>query len=105
MGRKRDRGQQGPRDDSEFERTMADAEADLETGGDTSEASSVCICGSNEFLLEAYLHVIDGRMRPEPVDVEGLTCPACGREYEAVMLDGGRIARGEFQGWADLDED
>lgn len=85
----------------EFERTLADAEADEKFAdvGDTA-----CPCGSTEFLLEAFLHVVDGRPKPEPVDVESLTCPKCGREFEAVVLENGRIARGEFRGWTELDD-
>jgi len=84
------------------ERTLADAESDTL---DTSPASDLaCICGSTELLLEAYLRVENGQLDPEPVEVETLTCPECGREYEAVLAEGGRVLRGEFQGFIS-DED
>lgn len=80
------------------ERTLADAEAAADTG-------ETCSCGSNEFLLEAYLHVVDGRIDPKPVEVETLTCPSCGREYEALLAEDGGILRGDYVGQADLDDD
>ncbi len=66
--------------------------------------SARCICGSEELLLEAYLAVIGGRPQPEPVELESLTCPQCGREYEAIWLQDGRVARGEYRGQTELDE-
>jgi hypothetical protein len=63
-----------------------------------------CACGGEEFVLEAYLAVIRGRPQPEPLEVESLTCPQCGREYEAVWLEGGRVARGALTGQTDLEE-
>lgn len=106
MGRKkRDGGRQ------EFgwegERTLADAEAEA---GELSElpggdADMRCVCGSEEFLLEAYMHVVDGRLRPDPVEVEALTCPQCSREFEAIQGEGGRILRGDFLGYADVGEE
>ena len=105
MGRRNSRRTQGPTpraDDFEFERTLADAEAEekFEDVGDFA-----CPCGSKDFLLEAFLHVVNGQPKPEPVEVESLTCPECGREFEAVQLEGGRIARGEFRGWTDVDDE
>ncbi|MGC4117840.1 MAG: hypothetical protein QM765_25455 [Myxococcales bacterium] len=108
--------------DFEFERTLAAAEEDESvapdqavglSGGDgttgedapTAAADERCTCGSSEFLLEAYLQVVDGRPRPELVEVESLTCPQCGKEYEAVQMEDGRVVRGEFLGHVDLDED
>lgn len=88
----------------ETERTLADAEADAEFKevGEGSEAT--CPCGSEEFLLQAFLHVVNGVPKPEPVDVEGLTCPQCGREFEAIQGENGRILRGDFVGYAELDD-
>jgi hypothetical protein len=77
------------------ERTMAEAEADV--GG------TKCACGSSSFVLEAYLEVANGRIGVEPVEVEALTCPECGREYEPVLLGGGKIARGDFLGFFEQD--
>ena len=76
------------------ERTLADAEQSSREG-----AGERCACGSSRFVLEAYLEVDGGRVVPEPVEVEALTCPECGREYEPVLLDGGRVQRGEFLGY------
>jgi hypothetical protein len=73
------------------ERTLAEVEADK--GGDR------CICGSDHFVLEAFLEVEGGMLSMEPAEVEALTCPECGREYEAVLLGAGRVARGEFRGF------
>jgi hypothetical protein len=99
----------GGSSDFEFERTLADAEADQvatrERVGEPSEhADESCICGHREFVLEAFMHVVDGRLRPDPVEVESLTCPECGREYEAVPAGEGRVLRGDFRGWADVDD-
>ena len=94
----------------ESERTLADVEQqekeELEAQGEPSagtEGSTLCACGSSEFLLEAYLRVADGRPSPEPVEVENLTCPHCGREYEPVRCENGRVLRGEFLGYVELD--
>jgi hypothetical protein len=88
--------------DWENERTLAAAEmgneAGFEEAGDTR-----CICGSDEFLLEAYLQVVDGKPVPQPVEVETLTCPQCGREFEAIATEDGRILRGDFLGQVELD--
>lgn len=131
MGKRR-RDREGPRSFTDWstERTLADAEADaalaadeealqgapgLDTPFETArvpvaaptavrEAAARCACGSEEFLLEAYLAVIGGQPQPEPVELEALTCPQCGREYEAIWLADGRVARGDYRGQADLDE-
>ena len=63
-----------------------------------------CACGGEEFVLEAYLAVIRGRPQREPLELESLTCPSCGREYEAIWLADGRVARGEFRGQTDVEE-
>ncbi len=76
----------------------------VEIAGAQSAPGAKCACGSEEFLLEAYLAVIGGRPQPEPVELESLTCPSCGREYEAIWLEGGRVARGEYRGQTDIDE-
>jgi len=73
------------------ERTMAQAEQD--------KGGTRCVCGSERFVLEAYLEVEGGMVAPEPVEVEALTCPECGREYEPVLLGSGRVVRGEFRGF------
>jgi hypothetical protein len=78
------------------DRTMAEAEADKGGGS--------CICGSTHFVLEAYLEVEGGMLSMEPVEVESLTCPECGREYEPVMMGPGRVARGEFRGFFEDEE-
>jgi len=78
------------------ERTLADAEQDTE--------STRCACGSERFVLEAYLEVEGGMLAPEPVEVEALTCPECGREYEPVLLGSGRVTRGEFRGYFEDDD-
>jgi hypothetical protein len=62
-----------------------------------------CACGGDEFMLEAYMAVIRGKLQPVPLEVETLTCPQCGREYEAVWLEDGTVARGDFLGRTDLD--
>ena len=41
---------------------------------------------------------------PEPIEVEALTCPECGREYEPILTGNGRVLRGEFRGYFDDDE-
>ena len=80
------------------ERTMAEAEADV-PGSDTR-----CMCGSERFVLEAYLEVAGGMPNPEPIEVEALTCPECGREYEPILTGNGSILRGEFRGYFDEDD-
>ncbi|HEY3448002.1 MAG TPA: hypothetical protein VGK67_16720 [Myxococcales bacterium] len=104
--------------DFEFERTLAAAEEDevaapasapapapdQAEGPSAATADERCTCGSSEFLLEAYLQVVDGRPRSELVEVESLTCPQCGKEYEAVQMEDGRVLRGEFLGHVDLDD-
>jgi len=104
MGRRGNRSQSRPPEPTnwETERTLADAEAD-ETIPEGTGAST-CPCGSNEFALEAILHVIDGVAKPEPVEVESLTCPECGREFEAIVGENGRYLRGDFLGYVDLDD-
>ena len=69
-----------------------------------STAVAACACGGEEFVLEAYLAVVRGRPQPQPLELEALTCPQGGREYEAIWLADGRVARGEFRGQTDLDE-
>ncbi|MFN7132793.1 MAG: hypothetical protein ACK4N5_11980 [Myxococcales bacterium] len=110
MSRKR-RDDGRPAQDWGSERTLADAESEetilerAETDGEPARGQGsepVCACGSTEFLLEAYMAVVDGRIRAEPVEVEQLTCPQCGREYEAIPAEGGRILRGDFLGYAEL---
>lgn len=87
------------------ERTMADAEEDAreEQSGAGSETS--CNCGSRRFVLEAYLEVDGGVPNREPIEVEALTCPECGREYEPILAGDGRILRGEFRGYFEDGED
>jgi len=87
------------------ERTLADVEAAQGDADKLDAAGLHCACGSNEFLLEAYMHVVGGEMKPEPVEVEKLTCPECSREFEAIQGEGGRLLRGDFLGYADEDED
>ena len=48
---------------------------------------------------------MDGRPRPEFVEVQTLSCPQCGKEYEAVQMEDGRVLRGEFLGTVDLDDE
>ena len=131
MGKKR-RERGGAQDSTDWstERTLADVEAEEAAAAEEArlanelatapgagernlpsvEAASSegqgarCACGSEEFLLEAYLAVIGGRPQPEPVELESLTCPQCGREYEAIWLQDGRVARGEYRGQTDIDE-
>ncbi|HEX4386622.1 MAG TPA: hypothetical protein VH083_26895 [Myxococcales bacterium] len=78
------------------ERTMADAEAD--------QGGTRCACGSERFVLEGYFEVEGGMLAPEPVEVEALTCPECGREYEPILMGSGRVTRGEFRGFFEEDE-
>lgn len=99
-----------PPTDFETERTLEAAESDLPgealDDGDPIAAlgKGKCLCGHNELLLQGYFAVVDGKLSPEPIEVEGLTCPECNREYEAVILEGGGVERGDFVGFADLDE-
>lgn len=111
MGRRHGNRQssgKGPRDDFEVERTLAAAEEDgvarADDAGGLVGADLRCTCGSNEFLLEAYLHVVDGRPAEKILEVETLSCPQCGREYEAVQTEDGRVLRGEFVGNIELDD-
>ncbi len=96
MGRNRGRReeQQGG---WEGERTMAAAEEDARL----ESSDTRCACGSDKFILQAFLEVKDGTLLPDPVEVEALTCPECGREYEAVAAEGGRVLRGDFLGYFD----
>ena len=110
MGR-RNRREQQPQGSTppaafEVERTLAAAEEDEGFSSAPADPSAdvKCQCGSSEFLLEAYLHVVDGRPRPDPVEVETLSCPQCGREYEAVQTEDGRVLRGEFLGNVELED-
>ena len=81
------------------DRTLADAERDAREG-----QGERCACGSGRFVLEAYLEVDGGRVLPDPVEVEALTCPECGREYEPILLGDGKVQRGEFLGYFEEDE-
>lgn len=84
----------------EGERTLADAEQDER---ESSQGSSTrCVCGSERFVLEAFLEVEGGTPNPEPIEVEALTCPECGREFEPVFANG-RVLRGEFRGFFEDD--
>ena len=114
--RNRERRSEAPQPtDWDSERTLAAAEQDTVELEATQPAASdeapggaavvTCACGGNEFLLQAYLHIVDGKPRDEMVEVEGLTCPQCGREYEAIPVAGGRILRGDFVGYAEIDND
>lgn len=109
MARRHERGGRGADRpaDAEFERTLAAAEeeAAVAEGPQSSAAVTRCACGSDEFVLEAYLHVVGGVPRPEPVEVESLTCPQCGREYEGIVGEGGRILRGDFLGYVSDDDE
>jgi hypothetical protein len=86
----------------EGERTLADAEQDEREAGQGS--GTRCACGSERFVLEAYLEVEAGTLHSEPIEVEALTCPSCGREYEPIFA-GGRVLRGEFRGFFEDGED
>jgi hypothetical protein len=107
MAPRGNRRRTGPSDttDWENERTLAAAEEDETLSGDTELSDRACPCGSNEFVLQAFLHVVGGRIRHEPIDVESLTCPHCGREFEAIESEGGEILRSEFRGQVDLEDD
>ncbi len=106
MGRRNQRSSQGgPPADFEFERSLAAAEEDAASSSlvEGAEGDARCTCGSSELLLQAYLRVVDGKPQ-ELVDVETLSCPQCGKEYEAVQTEDGRVLRGEFLGTVDLDD-
>ncbi|WP_373045305.1 hypothetical protein [Vulgatibacter sp.] len=105
MARKGRQGERGPQTNWETERTLADVEQEQADSEFLDDSGLVCACGSDEFLLEAYLHVVKGVPRPEPVEVETLTCPSCSREFEAIQGEGGKILRGDFVGYADLDDE
>lgn len=107
MARKRGQGGRRPETDWSTERTLAASEEEAAAGEDgaAADADVRCACGSDEFLLEAYVHVVAGRPRPDFVEVETLTCPACSREYEAVQGEGGRILKGDFVGYAEEGEE
>ena len=97
-----------PPTDWDSERTLEAAEAESESLSDgapvVASEDGRCLCGNRELLLQAYYAVSDGRVASDPLEVEGLTCPECGREFEAVQLEDGRVVRGELQGFADLDD-
>ncbi len=101
MARKRGQGGRGPETDWSTERTLAAAEEETQEFGPAADGDVRCACGSDEFLLEAYLHVVAGRPRPDLVEVETLTCPVCNREYEAIQGEGGKILKGDFVGYAE----
>ncbi len=105
MGRRnRQPGQHSDTTDWASERTLADAEQ--EQAPEFAEAAEDrCVCGSTDFLLEAYLHVAKGAVDPTPVEVGRLSCPDCGREFEAVQAEGGRVLRGEFLGYIESEEE
>lgn len=110
MGRRGNRRDAGPHagagdvTDWSTERTLAAAEADAKDASVATADDAKCPCGSEEFVLEAFMHVVGGKIRPVPVEVEGLTCPQCGREFEVVEGADGRVLRGEFRGFAELDD-
>jgi hypothetical protein len=79
---------------------MAEAEQDANEG----KGGTRCACGSQHFVLEAYLEVDAGRITPEPIEVEALTCPECGREYEPVLTTDGGVTRGDFRGYFEEDD-
>jgi len=84
-----------------MERTLAAAEQDEAR----SSGEACCTCGSEELLLTAYLRVVGGRPTHELVEVEALTCPQCGREYEPVRTEDGRVLPGDLLGTVELDEE
>ncbi len=86
------------------ERTLADAEQDALEERSAPAGGTRCACGSERFVLEAYLEVDAGVPGPEPIEMAALTCPECGREYEPILA-GGRILRGEFRGFFEEDEE
>lgn len=89
--------------DFEYERTLADAEEDR--GSADLADDQRCPCGSHRFLLEGYFGVVDGRIGAEPLELGSLTCPECGREFEAVQAEDGRVLRGDLQGQVSLDDE
>ncbi len=105
MARRRDTGsrEQGPAPWDEGERTLADVEEDNRTRGTFGETA--CVCGSTTLVLQAFSEVVDGRLSERPLEMETLTCPECGREYEPVELEDGRVVRGDYLGQVDLAED
>lgn len=101
MGRRGNR-RTGPSDTTDWasERTLAEAEeAQTISAQEGDSGVEPCPCGSTEFVLEAFLHVVGGKVNPKPLDIEGLTCPNCGREFEAIEGTDGAILRGEFRGY------
>jgi hypothetical protein len=104
MGRRHNR-QSTPPAALEFdsERTLADAEEDRESVD--SAGDEQCPCGSTRFLLEGYFGVEAGRVSAKALELGSLTCPECGREFEAIEAEDGRVLRGELQGRVDLDEE
>lgn len=83
---------------------MAAAETEAKDASFATTDDRKCPCGSEEFVLEAFMHVVAGQIRPKPVEVEGLTCPQCGREFDVVEGEDGTVLRGEFRGFTELDE-
>ena len=86
------------------ERTLADAEQDALEEQAAPAGGTRCACGSDRFVLEAYLEVNAGVPNPEPIEMEALTCPECGREYEPILA-GGKILRGEFRGFFEEEDE
>lgn len=84
---------------------MADAEQDAQEEATHPPSVSRCSCGSQRFVLEAYLEIDSGVVNREPVEMEALTCPECGREYEPILAEDGRILRGEFRGYFEEADD
>ena len=77
---------------------LADVPAATIRRTSTAGDETTCPCGHREFLLEGFWAVVDGLIQTVPVEVDALTCPECGREFEAVSLEDGRVVRGEFRG-------
>ena len=111
MGRRsKVRGQRPTHDTFEFERTLADVEADAALSkplveAQPADADALCPCGNETFVLEAYMEVTRGKLLPTPVETQSLTCPECAREFEAIVTADGRVLRGDFLGYADLGDD
>ncbi len=114
MGRRRrESGNHSDATDWASERTLADVEQeqqDQQRAGEQGQGTdTTCGCGASDFLLEAFLHVANGAIDPVPVEVGSLSCPDCGREYEAIRREDGRIVKGDFLGFVepadDADED
>lgn len=105
MGRRGSKRIDGSKDETDWssERTLAAAEAD-QRDTKSAPADTRCPCGSDEFVLEAFLHVVAGRARPSPLEIESLTCPQCGREFAAIEGEPGVFLRGEFRGYAEIDD-